>query len=392
MIEWPTVKLAEITHPPQYGAIAKGSDERVGPLFVRQTDIKSGRVDWTGVPYCDLPPAHFAKYALQRGDVLISRLGNGVGNAAPVDEPHGAVFAGYLVRFQADRDRVDPCFLGYNLQSQAWRDHVAGYRSGAAQPTLNAKQMGAFAFLLPPLPEQRAIARTLGALDDKIESNRRAVATIGDLTDAMREEFVASVESFTAPLADLVKFNRTSIKPGSTEDLLYIDIASVSPGKINSVDRYTWDKAPSRARRGVKDGDVIFSTVRPGRRSYALVLAPEPDVVASTGFAVMSPTERLGSSMLTSMVGTVEFAEYLESVSHGSAYPAVSIKSMGNYVARVPADIDDVTAFEERTMPMRRRGHQLEIESQRLAALRDTLLPELLSDRMCVAGAQEVAA
>ena len=169
---WPEVSLAEVSEKPQYGASARGSDTRVGPPFVRQTDIARGRIDWFTVPYCDLDPSDFAKYAIRPGDLLISRLGNGVGNAATVREARGAVFAGYLVRFQPRTDVVVPEFVGYQLQSPAWRQHVSSFRSGAAQPTLNAQQMGEFTFRLPPMEVQRSIAATLSALDDKIESNR----------------------------------------------------------------------------------------------------------------------------------------------------------------------------------------------------------------------------
>lgn len=174
MSSWPTASLAEISAKPQYGAIAKGRELPPGPLFVRQTDITGGKIDWETVPFCDLDADSTERYQLRRGDLLISRLGNGVGNAATVMEDRAdAVFAGYLVRFQPNQEEADARFVGYQLQSRRWRDHVTSFRSGAAQPTLNAQQMGDFKFLLPSLPEQRAIAATLGALDDKIESNRR---------------------------------------------------------------------------------------------------------------------------------------------------------------------------------------------------------------------------
>lgn len=175
MTAWRDVALADVCRKPQYGAIAKGSEHPIGPRFVRQSDITSGRIDWRSVPYCDLDPADFEKYAIHAGDLLISRLGAGVGTAATVDDDNGAVFAGYLVRFQPHTQGADPRFLGYQLHSSEWWNHVNGFRFGAAQPTLNAQQMGAFRFSLPPIEEQQRIAATLGALDDKINSNHSAI-------------------------------------------------------------------------------------------------------------------------------------------------------------------------------------------------------------------------
>lgn len=171
MSRWKEVSLAEVCSPPQYGAIASAASAPPGPRFVRQTDIVTGRIDWITVPYADLDDVQQAKYELSEGDLLISRLGAGVGNAARMDRTTGAVFAGYLVRFRVNKALASDVYVGHQLQSQQWRDHVRSFGSGAAQPTLNAKQMGAFRFLLPPLPEQERIAGVLGAFDDLIDNN-----------------------------------------------------------------------------------------------------------------------------------------------------------------------------------------------------------------------------
>ncbi len=147
MSEWPTVTLGEVCSKPQYGAIAAGSDQPLGPLLVRQTDLVAGRIDWSNVPYSDLGTSEYAKYALKTDDLLIARLGS-VGRAARVRDPMGAVFAGYLVRFTAKHDLAFPAFLGYQLQSPDWREYVNAVRSGAVQPTLNATQMAAYSFSL----------------------------------------------------------------------------------------------------------------------------------------------------------------------------------------------------------------------------------------------------
>jgi len=73
---------------------------------------------------------------------------------------------------------VDQRYLAYVIASQAFTDYVLGVQTGTAVPHISGRQIGDFKFLLPPLPEQRAIAAVLGALDDKIEANRRINATL----------------------------------------------------------------------------------------------------------------------------------------------------------------------------------------------------------------------
>src|SRR5271165_2474019 len=60
-------------------------------------------------------------------------------------------------------------------------------------------------------------------------------------------------------------------------------ISSVGPGQIDNITTYAFAEAPGRARRLVRHGDVIWSCVRPNRRSHALVMKPEADTIASTG-------------------------------------------------------------------------------------------------------------
>lgn len=294
--------------------------------------------------------------------------------------------ASFCRLLRIDPERADAHYVYWWLQGMYADGRTWGYqnRSTGIANFQFEHFLDTEAIRLPDRAEQRAIAATLGTLDDKIESNRRLAERTSELIDALASALLARTSTEVLPLGDLVEFNRLTVKPHSTDIVRYIDIASVSPGQINSVQELTWDKAPSRARRGVSDGDVIYSTVRPGNRSFALIVDPAPGSVASTGFAVISPSVRLGSSMLTSMIGTPEFAEYLDSVAHGSAYPAVSIQAMARYPVVVPKDAVISEQFEADTMPLRRRVAQARAESDRLTALRDALLPELLSGRISV--------
>lgn len=266
---------------------------------------------------------------------------------------------------------------------------LSGYNSGSVQPMLNRNYIAKVPVQLPPVDEQRAIAATLGALDDKIESNRRLADLAGALINARAQRMLDVEQVHSRQLGEVVEFNAMSTRPGEPDqEIIYIDIASVSPGEIGEAPCLPWAEAPSRARRKVVDGDVIYSTVRPGRRSFSQVLDPDPRTVVSTGFAVMTPGPEIGSSLLTTVAGSTEFAEYLASVAHGSAYPAVSVRAMGQYNLLLP-DLCVVRTFETDTMPLRRRVAHAKRESAALASLRDALLPALLSGRIKVSEARE---
>src|SRR6185437_5648877 len=89
------------------------------------------------------------------------------------------------------------------------------------------------------------------------------------------------------PLKSVVDVNVNTIRKVDPDELIhYIDIASVTRGRIQELKAMRMADAPGRARRRIAEGDVLWSTVRPNLRSYALVLGQRGDWVASTGFVV----------------------------------------------------------------------------------------------------------
>ena len=92
----------------------------------------------------------------------------------------------------------------------------------------------------------------------------------------------------------------------------------VSPGQINETSILNFADAPSRARRVLRHGDIIWSCVRPNRRSHAIIWQPRPNLIASTGFAVLSPTS-VPTSFLYCATTAPNFVGYLENHARGAA-------------------------------------------------------------------------
>lgn len=95
-------------------------------------------------------------------------------------------------------------------------------------------------------------------------------------------------------------------------------------------------EAPSRARKRVKRGDILVSTVRPYLRSFCQVLAREPDLVASTAFAVLRPKPPVDGDFLYQHVLSEKFVEHLTPRMKGSNYPAVTASDVGAYPFLLP--------------------------------------------------------
>ena len=125
-----------------------------------------------------------------------------------------------------------------------------------------------------------------------------------------------------------------------------------------------------------------MSCVRPNRKSYALILNPEPNLVASTGFAVVSGVQAPFSYLYFALT-TDEFVGYLTNHATGAAYPAVTAKDFE--VATIVKPAGDVLArFHETVTPMLELRHSLANRNASLRQTRDLLLPKLISGEVDV--------
>jgi type I restriction enzyme S subunit len=280
-----------------------------------------------------------------------------------------------------DSRKVEREFLHYYLRTKGYRAHILGTATGSTVRHTSPTKVCSFVADLPSADEQREIAEVLGALDDKIAANSKRTETIDQYLAAMFGEIRSRCEQ-QGFLRDVADINGDSVKPVAGGTLRYIDIASVGVGDYEYPAVIAWEEAPSRARRGVRKGDTIWSTVRPNRRSHALNLSADPLLVASTGLAVLSPRE-VGFAYLYEVTKHPAFTTYLESAAEGSAYPAVRADRFGDaLIPMFPRAEHD--GFEATAAPMRELAHSLEVENRTLSATRDALLPQLISGNIKV--------
>jgi len=197
MSDWREMTLADISSDISYGYTESAKSEKIGPKFLRITDIANGRLNWDTVPYCPISVEDFVKYKLSPGDIVVARTGatTGANYIIKNNDPTEAVFASYLIRYRIDQSYADPNFIGQVLRSITWQDYVDSIAGGSAQPGANAKQLGSFPILLPPLPEQRAIASVLSSLDNKIDLLHRQNKTLEAMAETLfRQWFVEEAD------------------------------------------------------------------------------------------------------------------------------------------------------------------------------------------------------
>ncbi len=297
--------------------------------------------------------------------------------------------------------------------------------TGSTFPNVSSTQLGGISFPDILLGEQRAIAHILGTLDDKIDLNRRMNETLEAMARSIFKSWFVDfepvrdraegrntglpkniadlfpnslVESDLGPIpkgwkvssaADIAEINACTLGRADVLDIIdYVEISEVMRGEVATVTRYNRGSEPSRARRRLRHGDTVLSTVRPDRGAFFLCLHPSGSLIASTGFAVLSP--RGGHwAFLYSSLTQPEFGESLGRLADGGAYPAIRPEAIIGLPLVVPNNAPILAAFEKLARPLFELAAQNRTEAKTLASLRDTLLPKLLSGEIRIQAAEK---
>jgi type I restriction enzyme M protein len=143
-------------------------------------------------------------------------------------------------------------------------------------------------------------------------------------------------------LSDICEINAENKNPAlafGDDEFIYIDISSVEneTGKVDFCHKIKGIDAPSRAKRAVKKGDILFSTVRPNLKAYGYVEREDCDCcVASTGFAVISAKSMVLSKYVYYMLYSEPVQAQLASMMGKGAYPSVNQKDVSQIQIPLP--------------------------------------------------------
>jgi len=392
----------------------------VGIPSIMPVNIGDNRVISDGIARITPEDAErLSRYRVRAGDIVCSRRGDVERRALIRQAEDGWLCGTGSLRVRVGEGVANPIYASYYLGHPAVRGWIVRHAIGATMPNLNTSILSALPFVLPPLPEQEAIARILGALDDKIELNRRMNETLEATARAIfKSWFVdfdpvpAKAEGRAPPgldpataalfpdrlvdseigeipqgwsvgtLADVASLNPESWSKDTRPDIInYIDLSNTKWGRIETVTVYAQQDAPSRAQRVLRSGDSIVGTVRPGNGSYAFIA--EGDLTGSTGFAVLRPHKIEYAGFVYLGATDSENIEALAHLADGAAYPAVRPEVVAATPVVLPCG-SIVGGFAKGVAPLLARTAANERESRTLAAIRDALLPKLLSGELRV--------
>lgn len=288
------------------------------------------------------------------------------------------------VLFVKDFRGNDPKFAYYLFESL----DLSGYDSGSVQPMLNRNYIAKVEINIPKVDEQRQIARTLGALDDKIESNRRIVRLALESLDAL--SIRASAELPTVALGSLVVVTRDSLNPARLGDqrVAHFSLPAFDAGARPEL-------VPASVimsnKLAITQPTILVSRLNP-RINRTWWATPTDDVqsIASTEFAPLTagPAESLAAVWLA--VRDEFFREELARRVTGTSGSHQRVRPEDMLAIEVPDVSKLANDVKTRALGFLELVQRKRHETATLEGLRDALLPELLSGRIRVPEAQEV--
>src|SRR5690554_3025094 len=178
------------------------------------------------------------------------------------------------------------------------------------------------------------------------ESNRGGIQTLDLLGNENRKGYKKTKlgwipeEWEIAKLREYSKIDNKNLSGKTDENYRfnYISLSDVTDGKIKyeTLIETDFKNAPSRARRIVKKGDVLMSTVRPNLKAFAIINTDVDNLIASTGFAVITTNKRLDSDYLYNFLFSRKMESQLYNLVVGSNYPAINSSEVKNLTLAIP--------------------------------------------------------
>lgn len=382
-------------------ATAPASDEAYA-FAVGTKAIQNGRIQFDRAKPVD--GSTYKKWITrlkpEPGDVILCREAP-VGPVAQV--PHGTLvcLGQRTVLLRPKTERVDPRYLRYLLGAPPVQRRLGELAEGSTVPHLNIKDVRNFRVSLPQLADQQRISWVLASLDDKIETNRRIAENLEQLVATLfKARFVDFVDQddlahteigpiprgwSVRPISEVGVVYRDIVKGPS--DLPYIGLDAMPRGSTVLSDWATGDDAPNGPGGRFVPGDILFGKLRPYFRKVGVASV---EGRCSTEILVLRPTNEVYYGLLLGHVSSQPFIDHCTAVSHGTRMPRAEWKDAGAYMVAIPP-----TELAEEFSALVRSFYgmigALTRETDTLAAIRDALLPRLISGELRVPPEEGVA-
>lgn len=377
--------------------------------YLRITDINDdGSLNFSDLKSVDAEDAE--KYILKENDIVFARTGNSTGRSYFYEKQHGTfVYAGFLIKFSLDPNKVNPRILKYYTHSKPYFDWVNSFDTGATRGNINAKTYGDMEIELPSRKVQDKIVSILSFLDRKIELNNKINADLEEMAQSIFKNWFVDFEPFkdgkfvdselgmipegwkVGKITDIGCLITDYVSNGSFASLKqnvhlyetkeYAQFIRNTDLKTNTfsvyVDKHSYDFLSKSTLYG---NEIIISNVGDVGSVH---LCPKLDIPMTLGnnIIMLRPNEKEYNYFLYLWFKYFSGQALIQGIKGGSAQPKFNKTDFKNLPLLIPSfEIIERSYWIFESMFSILSSNVK--ENSRLSTLRDTLLPRLMSGEL----------
>lgn len=355
--------------------------------YLRITDINDdGTLNMTDLKSVNDEKA--GQYVLQPNDIVFARTGNSTGRNYFYDGSDGTfVYAGFLIKFSIDPEKVNPKFIKYYCLSDKYKDWVQGHSTGSTRGNINAQTYANMEITLPPREQQDRLVSILEDLENKRKTNNVINRNLSEQANLYYEEWKQSVIGKKIELSAVIDVrDGTHASPKAQEKgfplvtskhLLEYDVDLISPNKISQKD---YDKVNERSK--VDYHDVLMSMI--GTVGLVSFVSRKKVNFAIKNVALFKTSQKQEFAYYLLMyLKSSETQKYIKACLAGSTQQYISLAELRKMPILVP-NVDELVKFNAVAEPIIDLICANVKENQRLVQIRDILLPKLMSGELDV--------
>ena len=340
--------------------------------YLRITDIKDdGTLNLQDLKSVDDEKA--SEYLLKPNDIVFARTGASTGRNYFYDETDGElVYAGFLIKFSIDEKKINPKFIKYFCQSKQYKDWINSFNTGSTRGNINAQTLGKMPIPLIERKIQDTLVSVLSSIDEKIkqnsEINNNLEQQVSILYQSWFEDFEITKgvcpENWSyqelSTIADIASGKRPPVKSDICNQETPISIVGAASVMGFTSEANQTDKILVTGRVGTHGVIQRFNT---------------PCWTSDNTLVITSPYYEFTNQILH----RIDYS----SMNRGSTQPLITQGDMKKVVVLVP-DEHTLAKFEEFAGSLMAKWEANNNENVKLASLRDTLLPKLISGEVDV--------
>ena len=328
-------------------------------------------------------------YLLKPNDIVFARTGASTGRNYFYDGTDGElVYAGFLIKFSIDPQKVNPRFVKYYCQSKTYYNWIESFNTGSTRGNINAQTLASMPIYLPEREYQDRVVSILDSIERKKRENSLINDNLEQQAQAMVSEY-AERTLYSSVFSDIMNFDNGFAFQSSTYlprgKYKIITIKNVQDGYIDSTGSAFIDSLPQRMKDNciLNIGDVLLSlTGNVGR----VGIVCEENLLLNQRVAKIVPIDNKLLPFLYFVFRQSGIKTKLETIAKGTAQ--LNLSPIETLKLTIPYEEKSAVQLSQQLEPLYRKIINNNQESYSFALLRDTLLPKLMSGEIDVSAVQ----